>query len=360
MNEIVINDESPAWFKEPGPDQGIVVSSRIRLSRNLADHLYPHSLQDEESRQVRQSILEAFGRIGGEDGGYEVFDFSHIQPIDKKIMLENNLITQEYSLRPDGCVLLSKDRKTVCMLNEIDHLRLASFQSGFDLEASYRAVDALDSSLEQHLEYAVSLDYGYLNTEITNVGTGLRGSLMFHLPALVETGLIDKALKSVMQIGFSIKGFMSDDEDSLGDMYQLSNQTGLGSSEEQQIAKLNSVAEQLIRYEQQAREELLDKKKTQLEDRIYRAYGILSYCRAISSAEAIRLLSDLRLGIAMGQIVLPFETITSLFFYVQKHHIQKLMGLEDENSNTTLIDYYRAKFIRSSLRGAVLKEDFHV
>jgi len=339
--------EAKGWFNMPGPDTDVAVSSRVRLARNLMGYAFLPTLSSEKEVEVRDQIIDSFQKLGRD---YEVVYLDRISPIEKRMLLERNIISQDFFLAPNKAVVLSSDGSLSAMINEEDHLRLACIQSGLCLEDTYGKVDGLDSLLEEHLHYSASLEWGYLNTSLNNTGTGLRASVMLHLPALVMDGNINWALKTASQVDLQIKGYWGDDDNSLGSMYQIANQVGIGASEAQIIEGLKELALQLVEHERQARLELLKKRRTELEDRIYRALGLLKNCRIISSKEAIELLGTLRLGLALGIIQGPSsEAVTALLILVQKSHIQKMLDTKDDEADNKLVDYTRAKLIRRAL-----------
>ena len=258
-------------------------------------------------------------------------------------------MSQEYILHLNKNLVLSKDNLCSCIINDADHLRLSVFNGGLEVKKCARKADLLDCRLEHRLDYAASFEFGYLNTEVDNLGTGMRASVMMHLPALVKTNLIEKALKAVVQIGFTVKGFMGDDDHSLGSMYQVSNQFTIGQSETEIVEKLENLAMQISGYELKARTEIFEKKRTEVEDSVFRAYGLLTNCRLLSSNEAIENLSKLRMGISLGLIDLPVEVCSSLIFLSQKSHIQKMIKDKDAGADEILIDYTRAEFVKTAI-----------
>lgn len=336
------------WFKEKGPHDDVVISSRVRLSRNLAGFCFPGVLSYNEEESVRKLIVDAFENIKNKSN-FKIFYLDELGPLEKKLLLERNIISQEFSIANSKVVVVEKTDAVSGMINETDHLKLSSFKSGLSLNDAYKKVNNVDVELEKQLNYAVSLEWGYLSSSLTNIGTGMRASLMMHLPALVITGLISKAIKTIVQLGVSIKGFFSDGKESLGDMYQIANQVSVGVSEKEIIENLEDIAIQLVNYERKAKEEMLNKERTAVLDKIYRALGILLYCRSISSKEAIGLLSAIRLGLTLNLLQgIAIDVITSLIFNIQKYHIISLLG-DDEEIDNKLIDYTRAELIRESL-----------
>ena len=265
------------------------------------------------------------------------------------MLLERHILSQGYSLKTERAVILGENQYFSGMINETDHLRLSCIKGGLSLGDAYNDVARCDSQLEKHIDFAVSLDLGYLNTEVTNVGTGLRASVMLHLPALVKTSLIEKAFKAVVQVGLSVKGFFGDDDHSLGNMYQISNQISLGLNEKEIQEKLENITRQIVNYERKAREDLLEKRRVEIEDEVFRAYGILTNCRTLSSREAIELISGLRLGVSLGIMDFPLERITAALFLTQKAHIQQAIQSQETGADTTLIDYTRAQLVQESL-----------
>ncbi len=345
MSSSLLIKEKAGWFSESGAHEDVVISSRIRLSRNLNGHMYPGKMEQDEEDKVGAEISDSFGKISGATI-FRTDEVGNINPLDRKILLERNHISQDFTLHQSRKFALSEDNLSSCMINERDHIRLSVFGGGLDVEECYKKADAIDRELEKYLDYAVSFDLGYLNTEVGNLGTGMKVSVMMHLPALVKTNLIEKALKAVVQIGFTVKGFMGDEDHSLGSMYQISNQFTIGHSEQELIEKLENLAQQISLYERKAREELFEKKRTELEDTVYRAYGLLTNCRLLGSNEAMQNLSMLRLGAALGMFELPMNVCSTLIFLSQKSHIQRMLGKDEDASNDSLIDFTRAELIK--------------
>ncbi|MFP4363425.1 MAG: hypothetical protein ACLFR1_06105 [Spirochaetia bacterium] len=336
-----------SWFYEAGPCQDVVLASRARYARDLVNYRFPVTMNKDDEQEVESLIQDAFESIPNTP--YQLLALNDLSPLDRRILMERNIITQEFSVNPQKKVCMREDSRVFGTLNSQDHLRTACIYSGLALRNAFDEIENLDKQLEDHLDFAVSLDFGYLNSEITNIGTGLRASVMFHLPALVQTNLIEKALKVVSQHGVSVKGFLSSDEHSLGNMYQISNTASIGVSAEEILEKLEGIAEQLVNYERRAREEMLLKEKTRIEDKVFRAYGILKYCRKISSSEAIDCISSVHLGKALGLIEeVDYQTLRPLLFLTQKAHVQKT--IEDaEKEDEDKIDAARAEMIRKSL-----------
>ncbi len=336
--------EIPGWFRDSGKDEDVVLSTRVRVSRNLTGFPFPSKIKIEDEERVKNIIIEAFESLGNKT------DISYRESsgtLERRMLSERNLISQEFSLDKHKTFLLSSDQKLVCMINSQDHMNLAAYSSGMSLDKTYNVINSIESDLEKLLDFSVSLEFGYLNGNIQNSGTGMKVSLLFHLPALVHLSLFDRAIKSSMDKDFVLKGYMGEDNGSLGDLYQISNGLSIGLEEREYIGILLDTAGKLVKYERQAREELRVKRKIELEDKYYRSVGLLRYCRKLSSAEAVKALSDIRLGIVLGWSDLNIRTVDSLLFLTQKAHIQKTIG--SQNKDSLLIDSVRAGLIRHFL-----------
>ena len=335
------------WYSKPGPECDVAVSSRVRLARNLPGYAFPLMLTREQEEQLQQEVLQAFSRLPKQ---FEVVYLDRISPLERKILLERNLISHEFAVSPNKVLLVNHDETQSAMVNEEDHLRLVAINSGLCLDDVLAGAVELDTRLEEHVHYAATIEWGYLNASLYNLGTGLRASVMLHLPALVMDGNIGWALKRTSQMGLQIKGYWGEGDNSLGDMYQVSNQVGLGLSEKEIVGGLKGVITDLMGYERTAREEMLKGRRMELEDRVYRALGVLSHCRMVSSKEAIGLLGAIRLGISLGILERPsLEVVTALMILSQKAHIQKMLDTLDDDTDNKLVDYTRAKLIRRAL-----------
>lgn len=341
--------EPSGWYAGRGPESDVVVSTRIRLSRNLLGYRFPNMMEEGERAAVDDLVA---GTLGGfsKEGNPAVLKLGDLAPLERRMLLERNLISQDFSLKTFKTLFLSGDQAVAGMVNEKDHLRFAGMLPGLNLTRAYNRVNDIDDLLEERLEYAVSIDFGYLTPNITNTGCGMRASLLMHLPALVKTGLIDKALKAVVQLGLHVKGYFTEDELSLGDMYQLANQFSIGISEKEILEKLENLGVQLVHYERKAREELLARRNVDIEDIVFRAWGVLTHCRRISAKEAIDLLAALRFGAVLGVLDVPVETVTALQFVTQKAHIQHYLKGGENEAESEQVDITRAKVIQTVLR----------
>ncbi len=343
INSPILND-IPGWFRENGKEEDVVISSRIRFSRNITGFLFPNKMKLNDENRVKTIISEAFDMLGEK---MTLVSLSDINSIERRMLAERSLISQDFTLNKQKSFILSSDQKVSCMINEHDHLRISVFESGLGLDLAFRTIDILESKLENLLDFAVSLEFGYLNENIRNSGTGMKVSVMVHLPALIRLSLFDRAIKSSLDKEFTVKGFLGNDNGSLGDLYQISNGLAIGKDEKEIIEKLTETSMKLINFERQAREELLQRRKIEIEDLYYRSVGLIKSCRLLSSGEAIEALTDIRLGIALGFSKIDISIINSLLLLSQKAHIQFLI---DDNKNDSLrLDEKRAEIIRSSL-----------
>ena len=340
------------WYNEGGPDDDVVVSTRTRIARNLSGYRYPSQMDPDEEETVRSKVLNTVDRAYEDSGAFICSAVGDIAPVDRRLLLERNFIPQEFTIRTEKGIALRFDQRLSALVNDVDHVRIAAIRGGKQVSQTWSDAEAMDDVLEERLDYAVSFDFGYLNAEPTNCGTGLRVSTMLHLPALVETGLIEKALKTVVKAGIAVKGFFGDDEHSLGEMYQISNQATIGESEPDIMEKLDTITDQLVHYERKAREDLAEKRHVETEDRVFRALGILKNCRMLPAKEAIRHLSSLRLGVSYNWIAIPRERVTELFFTTQKAHVQRTLEDGETAGDARLIDFTRARIVRDSLASA--------
>jgi protein arginine kinase len=272
-------------------------------------------------------------------------------PIERQILVERHLVSHELSdaARPRGIVIGAREQLSL-MINEEDHLRLQAMASGLQLHEAWTAADQADSELDQSLDFAFSDEIGYLTSCPTNTGTGLRASVLIHLPALVLLQEIQRVLKSIMQVGLNVRGLYGEHSDVMGNLFQISNQTTLGRSENDSIESLERVTRQVIEAEEHARERLLRDARVQIEDKVWRAYGLLRHCRSVSSQEVINLCSAVRLGASLGtQGLCPIRVINELLVLTQPAHLQRMHGGELTPGERNV---YRAQLVRERLIAA--------
>lgn len=325
----------------------IVLSTRIRIARNLSDYKFPEIINLEESDRLTTDILNSI-KNNFEDN-YSFHKMENIEINDRKNFIEDHLISPRLIKKPEMSSFLLKDDKSVSiMINEEDHLRIQSFLPGFDLDAGWNIVNEIDNKLEKELDYAFDEDLGYLTSCPTNIGTGLRVSAMVHLPALTVTGYINSLINELNKIGLTVRGIYGEGSSIQGNLYQISNQITLGESEETIIKKIRGIIFQIIDRERELRNFLLLNRRDEFEDRVFRSYGILRNARIISSKEAMEHISNIRIGIAVGLINnIEFDDINKLIISIQPAHIQN----DEENIlDKKERDIKRAGFIRNALK----------
>jgi protein arginine kinase len=302
--ENALNNPYTKWMEGKGPHASIVISSRVRLARNLNDYNFPH-LQDEESgRKVMELAKEALTAKEVQElvDGIEFISLEELSPLDRLILMEKHLISPQLADDEGPChgIALSEDEAVSVMVNEEDHLRLQVLFPALQLKEAWSLASQVDDLLESRLDFAFDEQYGYLTCCPTNVGTGLRASVMMHLPAIAMTNQANRFFMSLSKLGFVVRGLYGEGTQAKGNLFQISNQITLGLSEEEIIGNLTSVSRQIIEQEQLARDEMRKESLAQLEDMVFRSYGILTNAYIISSEEAVAHLSNVRLGLDMG------------------------------------------------------------
>lgn len=335
------------WLEATGPFSEIVLSSRVRLARNLATHPFVHRAKVKDLKEIISRCRSAAEATSCMEGGFYV-DVKRLLPVDVQFLVERHLISLE--MAGDGKsrgLMVGQGEVLSLMINEEDHLRLQAFASGLQLERAYELASELDDALERTLDYAFSEKWGFLTACPTNTGTGLRGSILIHLPGLVLTKDIDKVLRGVNQVGLAVRGFYGEGSEVEGNFFQVSNQTTLGRSEEDIIGGLNKVAKQIIEYERNAREMLVASARLEVEDKIWRAFGILTNARTLTSDEIINLCSAVRLGVSLGIIrSVSTKDLNELLVLTQPAHLQKIFDVEMEPQER---DVKRAEYVRNRL-----------
>ncbi len=327
--ERFINQAISSWMSTEGPDSDIVLSSRIRLARNLKQYRFPTLFEKDEAEAVINQVkkrLEHPGEI--EDKHLELLLMDELQPLQKRVLMEKHLISPHLAENSThGACLLSESEEISIMINEEDHIRIQCLYPGFQLLEALQMANTIDNWLEEEIDYAFNKKVGFLTSCPTNVGTGIRASVMMHLPGLVLTQQINRIIPAINQLGLVVRGIYGEGSEALGNIFQVSNQMTLGKSEEDIAEDLKSVVSQLISQERSAREALAKTSNIQLEDRVFRSYGTLLNCRIIETKEAARCLSDVRLGIDMGYIENVSENILNeLMILTQPGFLQQYAG----------------------------------
>lgn len=290
------------WYKNNNPD--IVVSTRIRLARNLDKTPFPNALKDtkEVTEKIRSAVMGGNSTLAKD---FEFIDLDAVSPMKKQELAEEHLISPVMCEGSGKSVMISKDKTMSVMLMEEDHIRLQIIRDGCALEEAYSLAGKVDDVIEENLTYAFDENFGYLTACPTNTGTGMRASVMMHLPALTITENIGRIISSAGGLGVEVRGLYGEGTKAYGNLYQISNRITLGISEEDTLKKLKNITEQITEAEKKAREALMKSRRDELEDRLFRSYGMLKYARSVSSSEAKSLLSEVMLGRDLG--ILPKE-----------------------------------------------------
>jgi protein arginine kinase len=324
-----------------------VISTRVRLARNVAGFSFCHREKSEDLGLARDMMRDAIMATSTlKTGTYMVM--SQLDDIDREFLVERHLISQEQAEKSGVRAVVVGDNEMVSvMINEEDHLRLQSIQPGFASTEAWRLIDRLDSELDQSLDFAFSCDWGYLSACPTNTGTGMRASTLVHLPALVLTGQVNRVLHGISQMGLAVRGFYGEGSDVMGNLFQISNRTALGTSELDILQSLDNVVRKVLEMERQGRDVLLRDARSQIEDKIWRAYGLLKYARRVTSQEVMSLSSAVRLGKCMGIVdSVSIGALNRMLFVSQPAHLQKRLGRE---MNPGERDRERANIVRSIL-----------
>jgi protein arginine kinase len=337
------------WLKGTGESAHIVMSTRVRLARNLEDMPFPNKARKKELTQTLDMVEGAMKEIDyfKESTFIRISDLDNV---DKQFLIERHLMSHDHATNPAGkALVVSEEEVLSVMINEEDHLRIQVMESGFNLDETWKIINSIDDQLSAKLNFAYSASWGYLTACPTNTGTAMRGSVMMHLPALVMTKQINKVMTAISKLSFASRGFYGEGTQASGNFYQISNQVSLGQAEEDVIQNISGLIRQVIEQEEQARQALLLQNKRMLEDKIYRSSGILGSAHIISSQETVELLSMIRLGIDLDIIKnIERKAVNDLFIMIQPAHLQKLEGKKLSASER---DAKRASLIRSKLGG---------
>lgn len=336
------------WIKDSGPDSDIVISSRIRLARNLTNIPFPHLLTDTEAKNIVKSAGNALLANSALNESAELYTMSSLSQDQRAMLAELHLISPELSTSEKGAVIVNDDETISVMINEEDHLRIQTVFPGLQLENTYDLANKIDDLLEEKLDFAFDETLGYLTACPTNVGTGIRASVMLHLPVLTMTEQLGKIFSTISQVGVVVRGIYGEGSKAAGNLYQISNQITLGKTEEDIIQNVSSVARQIIESERTVRKGLTKAAKLRLEDKIRRSYGILTNAKLITSKEAMALLSDVRLGIDMGILEgLDLEKVNGLFISTGPAYINEM---SKSQLSPIKRDLKRADFLRRKLK----------
>jgi protein arginine kinase len=340
--------QSSEWLKGSGPNSDIVLSSRVRLARNIDKYPFSHWAKTKQLAEIVEVVHEAVNSIDLLKDAIFI-RLKDISEVDRIFLVERHLMSPEHAKDVEHKALIIDPQEVVSiMVNEEDHLRVQVLKSGFDISAAMKMIDKLDTELSKRLPYAFSSKWGYLTACPTNTGTGLRGSVMIHLPALVFAGQINKILQATAKLGLNVRGLYGEGTEAAGNLFQVSNQVAMGRTEDDIIDNIARIINQIIGREEVMRKGMLAKSKEALADRIWRAYGTLKSAHIITSNETISLLSAIRLGVELGIVKdIDEEIVNELIIQTQPAHLQKLEGKE---LNSDERDIKRANLIREKLK----------
>jgi protein arginine kinase len=351
MDLTLIADGGLAWLDASGPLAHVVLSTRIRLARNLNHAPFAGRATAQQRALVLEAVDTAWPQCASARGGVRIL-LDELDGGERTVLHERHLVSKELMASAEGrpghsASALFLAGALGAMVNEEDHLRLQTLQSGFALQPSYAALDRLDRELGGVLPFAFHREFGYLTACPTNAGTGLRASVLIHLPGLVLTKEISKVLQGLAQVGLTFRGLYGEGSEVVGNFFQLSNQTTLGKSEDELLDHLGKIVRQVVDYEEQARQVLLRDAPTVIEDKVWRAYGLLRHARSLSFEEAMNLLSGVRLGVGLKLIPgLSVYTLNKLLIFTQPAH---LAALETRAPNDTEWRATRAAYVRQVL-----------
>lgn len=331
------------WLDEVGNEEDIVISTRVRVARNISKYKFPEYMTSEESDNLTNDILNVLK--DKEDSNYEFNRINNLSKLDQRVFVENHLISPSIVKNEDkSSFLLRNDESATIMINEEDHLRIQTLFSGLNLDKAWELCSSIDDFLEEKLKFAYDIDLGYLTACPTNVGTGLRASVMLHLPCVSMTGSISVIIEALGKIGLTARGLYGEGSEALGFLYQISNQVTLGDTEEEIINKLDKVVHQILTRERNTRKYLIEKRLIEMENRVYRSLGILKHSRLLSTKEAMEHLSNIRMGETMN--ILNDDKLKNtlkIMLDIQPASMQKKLDLE---MNSKERDIERANIMR--------------
>ncbi|NLW89691.1 MAG: protein arginine kinase [Clostridiaceae bacterium] len=338
-----------SWYTQCGKDGDVILSSRVRLARDLEGYAFPHGMTNDKKMEARDRIVDAITAMPSvRSEKFVTLNMDLLPEPDRFALVEKHLISEDLSKGGPGLgVCISKDESVSIMINEEDHIRIQVMDCGFSLDRAYRKAEEIAVFLENHLPVAFSDQYGFLTACPTNTGTGMRASVMVHLPALTMLGRMQPMIDGLSQAGFTVRGYLGEHSMSTGNLYQLSNRITLGITEKNVLLSFKRMVEEVLDLERKLRKELFDSNPDKIRDMVYRSYGELLYARMMTDTEAMKRISDLRLGIALGFFSEQNEeTLSRLAAFIGPAGVQKDKG---EVLSVRLQEIHRAEMIRRIL-----------
>jgi protein arginine kinase len=336
------------WLSGEGDESTVVISSRVRLARNVAGCVFPGAAGSDTRKKIIEYFESAVSRSKMLSPG-KIIRSSELSPLDRDFLVERHLMSPNFVAGDSSQALyISEDERVSIMINEEDHLRIQALAPGLDSVSPYEVAGAFDNEIGSYLEFDYDSDFGFLTACPTNVGTGMRASVLIHLPGLVITKEIDRVISKITKMGVAVRGFYGEGTDVLGNLFQVSNQNTLGVSEAETIKLVMNVTDAIIKDEVRSRERMMNEAPDQVEDKIWRAYGILKYARVLTSEEVMNLLSAVRLGVAMEIIdFVDVSLINGILLLSQPAHLQKYYT---EEMSADRRDAVRAEMVREKLK----------
>lgn len=341
---LMRSDTMPKWLQGQLPQQDVVISTRIRIARNINEYKFPMYMSLEEADKMTNELLVTF-KDKFQDFNYRFLNIGNLSQIQRLNYIEGYLISKDLIQKADkSSFLLREDEKATVMINEEDHIRIQALVPGLDFLGAWQICSEIDDRLGSSINYAFHKDLGHLTACPTNVGTGMRASVMVHLPSISMTGNLNNMFETLRKVGLTARGIYGEGTEGIGNMYQISNQTTLGETEEDIMSKLNKIIGQIVNRERRTRLYLKEKKGIQLEDKIFRSFGILKNSRLLSSREAISLLSDVKLAYDMGYLRdESLKDLIKLMLSVNPATLQNNLGHDLDKDER---DRIRAEIIR--------------
>ena len=349
---------SDVWYSLAGPDNDVVLSTRIRLARNLVNFPFPQGFKNNDGERVLSLVFDAFSKVD-ENDSYQSLLISELDILGQKILSERGIIEPDAISQNDSGLVWRADGRLSCTVNCNDHIRLSSFSTGLNIDYGYSLVKEIDEKIQTHLQIAGSNEFGYLTSSIKDAGSGMKISLLIHLPAITYSGMIERVFKEVMSEGFSVSGFYGSGMEvgsSLGAIYIISTENSFSENEETQIEKINNLGKKIIDFERKVRAEIADNKPTFVRDLVYKAIAIVKYSRFIETREGIDLISKIKFGLDLGLLSgVENNMMFSLLYRTQNSHLtyvirsSNLSYEKDVNTEELKIERLRSLILQESL-----------
>ena len=349
---------SDAWYSVDGPDNDVILSTRIRLARNLVNFPFPQGFKNSDGDRVLSLVFDAFSKVD-ENDSYQSLLVSDLDSLGQKILSERGVIEPDTISQSSSGLVLRGDGKVSCTINYNDHIRLSSFSTGLNIDYGYSLVKEIDEKIQTHLQIAGSNEFGYLTSSIKDAGSGMKISLLVHLPAVSQSGMLDRILKEVMAEGYSVSGYYGsgmESGSSLGAFYKISTETSFADDEETQKEKINKLGKKIIDFERKVRLEIADNKPTLVRDAVYRAIAIVKYSRFIELREGIDLISKIKFGKDLGLLTgIDDNLLFALLYRIQNSHLSYVIKSSDLSYEK---DVSTEELKIERLRSLILQESF--